>query len=142
MSFADKTIPIQDRLRECAELDAAEGCEPSVVAMMEEAADEIDGLIIPLAKFGRYEYTPALTPKGAEDAAEIDRLRNEIAALKKQVEAARSEGRLKAFAIAMSECCKLSKRSDANERTWQEIHNAIHILHFKELQNLARLNKP
>ena len=42
MSFSDKTIPLQDRLRECAELDAAEGCEPSVVAMMLEAADELD----------------------------------------------------------------------------------------------------
>ena len=42
--FDDKTIPLPERLRECAELDAAEGCEPSVVAMMLEAADEIEKL--------------------------------------------------------------------------------------------------
>ena len=62
---------------------------------------------------------------------------NEIAARKKQVELARSEGRLSAFAEAMTQCCKPSRRSDATDRTWQEIHQAIDILHFNELHKIA-----
>lgn len=53
MRFSDKTIPIKDRLRECAEPDAAAGCELSAISMMEEAADEIDSLLA-LAQFGRW----------------------------------------------------------------------------------------
>lgn len=43
MSFSDK-IDIVERLRECVEIDAAEGGDPNVVAMIEEAADEIERL--------------------------------------------------------------------------------------------------
>lgn len=50
MSFADKTIDIVDRLRECADLDAAEGGEPSVVALTREAADTIERLRAELAE--------------------------------------------------------------------------------------------
>lgn len=60
-----------------------------------------------------------------------------LAALAEQVDLARSEGRLAAFAEAMTQCCKLSKRSDATDRTWQEIHHAIDILHLNELHKIA-----
>ena len=45
MSFADKTVELVERLRECADLDAAEGGEPGVVAMTREAADMIERLL-------------------------------------------------------------------------------------------------
>ena len=44
MSFADKTVDLVERLRDCADLDAAEGGEPGVVAMTREAADMIERL--------------------------------------------------------------------------------------------------
>lgn len=50
MSFADKTIDLLERLRECADLDAAEGGEPGVVAMTREAADMIERLRTELAE--------------------------------------------------------------------------------------------
>jgi hypothetical protein len=50
MSFADKTVDLVERLRECADLDAAEGGEPGVVAMTREAADMIERLRAELAE--------------------------------------------------------------------------------------------
>lgn len=51
MSFAaDKTVDLVERLRECADLDAAEGGEPGVVAMTREAADMIERLRTELAE--------------------------------------------------------------------------------------------
>ena len=50
MSFSDTAVDLVDRLRECADLDAAEGGEPSVVAMTREAADMIDRLRNELAE--------------------------------------------------------------------------------------------
>lgn len=51
MSFSDKTIPIQDRLRDSSRLP---NCfDPSLLSLMAEAADKIDGLTA-LAKLGRW----------------------------------------------------------------------------------------
>ena len=66
MSFSDKTISIKDRLRECAEQGSAWECEPSVISMMENAADEIDSLLA-LAKFGRW----VLDMRNESDCADL-----------------------------------------------------------------------
>lgn len=49
MSFADRAVDIVERLRECADLDAAEGGEPGAVAMTREAAEMIERLRAELA---------------------------------------------------------------------------------------------
>ena len=50
MIFSDKTVELVERLRECADLDAAEGGERGVAAMTREAADMIERLLDELAE--------------------------------------------------------------------------------------------
>lgn len=69
MSFADKTVDLVERLRECADLDQAEGGEPAVVAMTREAADAIERL--------RNELADVHGNESARDAVAL--LRNAVA---------------------------------------------------------------